>query len=258
MHLAPRILLYTSLVAMLGNLVSILIAWVRTIRRPAPGNDVHSGGSECSRRVLILGATGGTGRQLVAQALARGHHVTALARRPERLPLQHSNLRVLRGDVRDPAAVEAAVAGQDAVLSALGHRRWLVPVRVLSEGTGHVVRAMEKRGVRRLVCMTSLGVGESWWRMGVYFTLLVIPFVLPFYFWDKRRQEAVIRASRLEWTIVRPGVLTDGPARGDYRAGSRIGNPLWTVRISRADVAAFMLDQLETTRYLRAAPALAW
>lgn len=209
-------------------------------------------------RVLIVGSTGGTGRQLVSQALERGHHVTALARNPARLQIQHENLRVVRGDVLDEAAIDAAVEGQDAVLSALGHKRWFYPNRILSDGTRNVIQAMEKHGVRRLVCETALGIGRTWWRMGLYYTLFVIPFILPLYFWDKHRQEAVIRASSLDWIIVRPGALTNGPKRGAYRHGPGIGNPLWTVRISRADVADFMLNQLSDDTYLRAAPGLAW
>ncbi len=207
-------------------------------------------------RLLIVGATGGTGRQLVAQALERGHQVTALARNPARVKLQHERLRVVRGDVLDDASVERAVRGQDAVLSALGHKRWLYPNRILSDGTRNLLRAMEALGVRRFVCESSLGVGDSRGRLGLYFTLFVIPFILPFYYWDKSRQESVIRASPLDWTIVRPGVLTNGPRRGAYRHGPRVGNWIWSVRISRADVADFMLNQLTDDTYLRSAPGV--
>lgn len=216
------------------------------------------GGKGNSMRVLIIGSTGGTGRQLVAQALERGHYVTALARNPDKIELRHENLRVVRGDVLDEAAIADAVAGQDAVLSALGHKQWFYPNSILSDGTRNVIRAMEKHGVHRFVCETSLGVGGSWWRMGLYYTLFVMPFILPFYFWDKHQQESMIRASSLDWVIVRPGALTNGPKRGVYRHGPHTGNALWTVRISRADVADFMLNQLSENTYLRAAPGLAW
>ena len=207
-------------------------------------------------RLLIVGATGGTGRQLVAQALERGHQVTAFARNPARVKLQHERLRVVRGNVLDYASVERAVRGQDAVLSALGHKRWFYPNRILSDGTRNLLRAMEALGVRRFVCETSLGVGDSRGRMGLYYTLFVIPFILPFYFWDKGRQESVIRASPLDWTIVRPGVLTNGPRRGRYRHGPRVGSWIWTVRISRTDVADFMLNQLTDDTYLRSSPGV--
>jgi putative NADH-flavin reductase len=209
-------------------------------------------------RIVIVGSTGGTGRELVRQALERGHHVTAFARQPAKLEIRHDRLVIVAGDVLDTASLESAVAGQDAVVCALGHKRWLYPTRILSMGTANLVNAMALRGVRRLVCETSLGVGDSIGRLGLYYTLFVIPFILPFYYCDKGRQEAVIRASALEWTIVRPGSLNNGNQRGVYRCAPNVGSFLWTVRISRADVAAFMLDQLDDDTFLRASPGVAW
>jgi putative NADH-flavin reductase len=208
-------------------------------------------------RILIVGATGGTGRQLVAQALERGFTVTALVRNPSRLPVHHPRLTVVPGDVLNANSVDAAMRGQEAVLSALGHKRYFGPTRILSEGTGNILRAMETHRVRRLVCETSLGIGDSAGRMGIYYTLFVIPLVLPFYFWDKTRQEKIIARGNVEWVIVRPGALTNGAKRGRLRYGSRVGSFLWTVRVSRADVAGFMLDQLASNTYLRAAPGVA-
>jgi len=209
-------------------------------------------------RILIVGATGGTGRQLVAQALERGYTVTALARNPSRLQVTHPRLTVVRGDVQDGASVDAAMQGQDAVLSALGHNRYFGPTRILSRGTGHILRAMEARGVSRFVCETSLGIGDSAFRLGLFYTLFIIPVILPFYFWDKTRQERMIAASRAEWVIVRPGALTNGAKRGVVRHGSSVGNALWAVRISRADVAAFMLNQLESDTYVGSSPGVCW
>jgi uncharacterized protein YbjT (DUF2867 family) len=207
---------------------------------------------------LIVGATGGTGRQLVAQALERGYAVTALVRDPSRLPHTHARLTVLRGDVLDGASVDAAMRGQDAVVSALGHKRYFYPTRILSAGTLNILRAMEAHGVRRFVCETSLGIGESAGRLGLFYTLFIIPVILPFYFWDKTRQERIIAASRTEWVIVRPGALTNGGLRGRVKQGRAVGSLWWTVRISRADVAAFMLNQLESDSYLSAAPGVCW
>jgi putative NADH-flavin reductase len=221
---------------------------------------VPSVSGETSRRrierLLIVGATGGTGRELVAQALQRGFAVTALVRDPSRLRMEHAQLRIIRGDVLDYVAVEEAVRNQEAVLSALGHRRYFSSVRVLSDGTRNIVRAMEKHGVSRFVCETSLGIGDSAARLGLYYTFFVIPVILPLYFWDKTRQERVIAASKLDWVITRPGVLTNEGARGKYRHGFHVGSFLWTVRISGADVAAFMLDQLASDAYLRTAPGV--
>jgi putative NADH-flavin reductase len=203
--------------------------------------------------ILVIGATGGTGRELVKQALERGHHVTAFARHPSRIKSAHERLRVVRGDVMDPASVDAAVQGCDAVVCALGHKRWLGPSKILSEGTRHVVRAMERQGVKRLVVETALGVGDSAGRLGLYYTLFTVPFILPFYWYDKGRQESVVRGSSLDWVIVRPGQLTNGRMRGVYQHGPRVGNYLWSVSISRADTADFMLSQLGDTPYMRAA-----
>ena len=206
--------------------------------------------------LLIVGATGGTGQQLVSQALERGHRVTALMRKePSAEP--RPGLTTVLGNVLDPSSLDHAVQSQDAVLSALGHKQWFRPTRILSQGTQNLIGAMRRHGVHRFVCETALGISDAWWQMGLYYTLFVRPVILPFYFWDKVRQESVIRASDLAWTIVRPGMLTNGPRRGRYRHGLQVGHWLWTVRISRADVAAFMLDQLTDRRYVRATVGVA-
>jgi putative NADH-flavin reductase len=228
-------------------------------RRGYRSNGRPTQASTASRpaRVLIVGATGGTGRELVAQALERGFAVTALVRNPGRLRIDHERLTVVAGDVLSAASMEPAMHRQDAVLCALGHRRYFSPNRILSEGTRSILNAMQTHGVRRLVCETSLGIGDSAGRMGLYYTFFVIPLILPLYFLDKTRQERLIAASGVDWVIVRPGVLTNGARRGRLRHGAGVGNFIWTVRISRADVAAFMLDQLESNTYLGAAPGVA-
>ena len=208
-------------------------------------------------RLLIVGATGGTGRELLARALERGFEVTALVRNASRLRLDHPHLTVVQGDVLDLASVETAMRGQEAVLSALGHRRFFYPTHILSEGTKNILQAMGSHGVRRLVCVTSLGIGDSAGRLGLLYTLFVIPAILPFYFWDKARQERIIARSNLDWVIVRPGALTNGAKRGGLRHGTRTGSYLWSVRVSRADVAEFLLDQLESNTYVRSAPGIA-
>ena len=221
-----------------------------------PGRSRGAAAGRPGKRILVVGATGGTGRLLVSQALERGYEVTAFARDPARLGLEHERLKVVRGDVLDSASVEAAMRGQDAVLCALGHRRYYPPSRILSEGTASILRAMETHGVRRFVCETSLGLGDSTGRMGLYYTLLVIPLILPFYYWDKTRQEQLIAASNADWVIVRPGALNNGARSGHVRHGFGIGSFIWTVGISRADVADFMLEQLVSDTYLRTAPGV--
>jgi putative NADH-flavin reductase len=229
--------------------------------RPAPAPSTRPSKPPEPKRalkVLVIGATGGTGRQLVTQALERGYEVAALVRHPTALNLQHQRLRVVRGNVLDRTTVDEVVRGQNAVLCALGHKHFFGPTRILSEGARNLVHAMETHGTPRLVCETALGIGDSAGRMGVSYTLFVIPVVLPFYFWDKARQERLIAASGVEWVIVRPAALTSGVKRGTYRHGRHIGSFLATQRISRADVADFMLNQLTDDTYLRRAPGLAW
>jgi uncharacterized protein YbjT (DUF2867 family) len=212
--------------------------------------------AEPPARILVIGATGGTGRELVSQALADGLQVTALVRNPARLALEHPQLTVVQGDVLDTASVAAAMRGQQAVLCALGHKRFFYPTRILSEGTRNLLRAMEDQGVRRLVCETSMGIGDAAGRMGLYYTLFTIPVILPWYFWDKTRQERLVASSAVDWVIVRPAVLTNGAATGRYRHGPGLGSWLLTRRVARADVADFMLRQLSSNRYLGTAPAV--
>lgn len=223
--------------------------------QPVSSNDIPHPQPE---RILIIGATGGTGRQLVTKALEQGYKVTALVRNPAKLKIEHPQLTVFQGDVLDKDSIDQAMLGQEAVVSALGHKRFLYPTRVLSEGTRNILQAMETHGVSKLVCETSLGIGDSAGRMGLLYTFFIIPVVLPWYFWDKTRQERIIATSKAEWVIVRPGALNNGAERGNVHHGSNIGNFLWGARISRADVANFMLDQLVSDKYLRTAPGVSW
>ena len=208
-------------------------------------------------RILIVGATGRTGRELVGQALEQGHQVTALVRKPKKMKLEHPNLRVMKGNALDYDSVESAMRGQSAVLCALGTKRFY-PNRVLSNGTGNILRAMKACNVPRLVCESSLGLGNSVGRLGLLFTFLVVPLILPFIFYDKVRQEKLIEESDTDWVIVRPAVLTNAPARGKYQHGRNVGNYLWTNRIALADVADFMLKQLTDYEYIGSAVNVAW
>lgn len=207
-------------------------------------------------RVLVIGATGGSGRQLVQQALALGHQVTAFVRDPAKLQIEHANLRVAQGDVLDYPTVESAMRGQDAVLSALGHLKFYRPTRIQSDGMRNILRAMKTCDVPRLVCETALGLSNSVGRLGLPYFFLLVPLVLPFYFWDKVRQEDLIRASDRDWIIVRPGVLTNKPRRGTYQHGVNAGSYLLPGLVSRADVADFMLKQLKDDTYLGLAPGI--
>ena len=236
--------------------ISIAMAWRGYWSPPAAASGIPT--RREITRLLVIGATGGTGQQIVMQALERGLEVTALARDPAKVRVSHPKLRVVRGDVLDPASLDAAVAGQDAVLSALGHRRLFSPSRVQSDGTRNVLHAMSKHGVQRFVCETSLGLGNSVGRMGLPSTLVFLPLFLAIYFWDKARQEQVIAASDRQWVIVRPGILTNGEKRGTYRHGVNTGSYILPGRVSRADVADFMLNQLTDDTYVGRAAGIVW
>jgi len=207
-------------------------------------------------RLLIFGATGGVGRQLVAQALEQGHRVTAFARDASALDVKHEHLTVVQGDVMDASSVDRAVPGHDAVLVALGSPPWR-NTAVRSAGTRNVAKAMEKSGVSRLVCLSTLGAGDSWSTLPFKFKVLFRT-LLRNAFAAHQRQELEITRSRLAWTIVRPGAYTDGDRTGVYRHGFPTSDTAIAAEISRADVADFMLRQLSDGRYVRQMPGLSY
>ena len=203
--------------------------------------------------LVIFGATGPSGRLIAEQALEQGHNVTAFVRNPEALSIRNDKLSVAKGDILDLASVDAAVAGKEAVLSALGVRK-LGKNTILSDGTKNIITAMQKQGVKRFICMTSLGVGDSKDQPAWVFRYVIRPVFLRNIFVDKEVQERLVMDSGLDWIIVRPAGLTNGPRTGIYKHW--VGEPKEpiTSRISRADVAEFMLKQLTDDSYLRKTP----
>jgi len=196
-------------------------------------------------KLLILGATGGTGKKLVKQALEQGHIVTAFARNPTDVTKKHDSLSVIHGNILDYISIQRAVKGQDAVISALGIRT-LMKNTIISDGTKNIINAMEKYGVKRFVCLSSIGVGDSklqQQQLGLLYNIVMIPLLLKNMFQDKEVQEAYIKESNLDWTIIRPAILTNGKRTGRAK---RFGHDDTTIKakISRADVADFMLKQL--------------
>ena len=196
-------------------------------------------------KLLVIGATRGVGLATVREARSRGHQVTALGRPGRERPAPDPEVRVVEGDAVDPAALEKAVAGQDAVVSSLG-----VPVRaqnvtLFSASTRHLLAAMKQAGVPRLVAITGIGAGDSAGHGGFLYDRIVQPWFLRSAYEDKNRQEALIREGDRQWLIVRPGFLTNGPRSGAYRALTDLSGVTKAGKISRADVAAFVLDQLE-------------
>jgi putative NADH-flavin reductase len=191
--------------------------------------------------IAVFGATGGTGLELVRLGLAQGHTITAFVRDPSRLSFHGQALRSVVGDVGDADCVNQAVAYQEAVIVALGSSdRKEHSVR--SGGTANVIRAMQASRARRLVVVSAGGVGDSYGQAPVVLKL-VIKTMLKNTYADHEQQEQYVRASGLEWVIVRPAMLTDGPATGRFENGaSRTGLP--EGKVTRADVAGFLLQQL--------------
>ncbi len=202
-------------------------------------------------QIALFGATGGTGRQVLLQALDQGHQVNALVRDPSKLPAGHIGLTPIPGDVLNQAAVDACIQGADAVVCVLGTRAGAEPIE--SHGTRTIVKAMQTQGVRRLIAVTSLGVGDSRDQIPYFFKILM-RIALKKTMAAKEEQERTIMESGLDWTIVRPGGLTDGPRTGTYNSG--LDKTIMARRVSRADVADFVLRQLADDRYLRQTPAI--
>lgn len=208
--------------------------------------------------LLIFGATGSIGRQVVTQALDEGHIVTAFTRSPANLKeTQHPNLKFFQGNVRELSTVELAMAGQDAVVCVLGSGKSLTDT-VRSEGTQQIIRAMEQTGIRRFICQSTLGAGDSWGNLDFYWKYVMFGFILRRVFADHQRQERYVQQSHLDWTIVRPGAFVDGPRTGQYRHGFPSDDKTTQLKITRADVADFILKQLKTDRYLGNTPGLSY
>jgi putative NADH-flavin reductase len=206
-------------------------------------------------KITIFGASGSVGREATKQAIEQGHEVTAFVRDPAKLGIEDVGLRIVEGDVMNAASVEQAVSGQDAVLCILGAGR---KGNVRSEGTRNIIIAMEKTGVRRLICQSSLGVGDSSGNLNFFWKYIMFGMLLREAYADHVRQEEFIKQSGLDWTIVRPAVFTDGPRTGRYRHGFSSDASGLTLKISRADVADFLLKQLTDDTYLRKAPGLSY
>lgn len=201
-------------------------------------------------KLFVLGATGGLGQQIVMQALDAGHDVTALIRRPAKAPHLDTRLRSVAGALPDDAAIfSAAVRGHDAVISALGRGRSFKADGLIARSVPVIVAAMESAGVRRLIFTSAIGVGDAV-REAPLFSRLLIRFLLKDIYADKLVGEDLIRRSGLDWTIVQPAQLTDGPLTSRYQTGDHLklrGMP----KVSRADVAHCILERLDDPSSVR-------
>jgi len=206
-------------------------------------------------KILVLGATGATGRLIVSQALAKGHDVVALVRSKGKAA-GLAGAELVEGDARDAAALTRAVAGCDAVVSSLGTP--MSPFRevtMLSAATRALIGVMANQNIRRLICITGVGAGDRRGHGGLVYDWLFRPLMLRKVYEDKDRQEDAIRASALDWIIVRPTVLNDKPASGHIRALTDLSG-VHGGTIARADVADFVVQQVTADTWLRKAPLI--
>jgi len=208
-------------------------------------------------KFLLIGATGRTGEAIVKQGLAEGHDITALVRDASKVEVSDPHLHVVAGDILNAHDVDAAMAGQDAVICSLGTGVTFKHVTLFSDGTQHLLDAMHKHAIRRIVCITGIGAGDSRGHGGFFYDHVVEPTVLHTIYEDKDRQEELLRQSDRDWIIVRPGQLTNDEATGKYRVlldltGVTVG------KVARADVAAFVLQQLTSDDFLRRTPLLTY
>lgn len=211
-----------------------------------------------SKTIMIIGASSGIGLATLREALRRGYRVTGFARSAQRIAVTDPRLVKHAGDATSAADVGAALIGADAVILALGiaagPQMVLGPVTLFSRATRVVVDAMQAGGIRRLVCVTGYGAGDSKSSIGCL-QRIAFEAALGRAYADKDVQERIIKSSGLDWVIARPGILTNGDRTGRFKVLTESGS--WRNGfISRADVADFLLDQVDSDTYLRTAPVL--
>ncbi len=205
-------------------------------------------------KILILGSTGRTGQELVKQALGKNYEVTALARDAAKLNVKHERLTVVEGNVLDKELLMKTAEGKDAVLSALGTGKSLKSGDLISNSVSLLVPAMNKKKVKRLIFLSAFGVGQTF-EQASFIQKLAFRLFLKNIYADKSKGDERIRNSNLDWTIVYAVLLTNKPLKGKYQAGEKLpmnGLP----KISRADVADFMLRQLTDSTFVKKAPII--
>jgi putative NADH-flavin reductase len=207
--------------------------------------------------LLIFGPTGGTGRALVSQALDAGHHVTAFLRNPDKMGRHDERLRLVAGDAASAGpSIEEAMRGQDVVISALGVSKSFTPNGLIQRSVTGILAAMQAQHVRRLIFTSALGVGDTTRDTPLPLRIFMRLFLKDVYA-DKLAGETLIRRSSLEWTIVHPALLTNGPLTGKYRVGERLALR-GMAKISRADTAHFILSQLADQTFVKKTAIVAY
>ena len=206
-------------------------------------------------KILVFGASGATGHYLVSQALEKGHQVDAFVRDPSKLKIENINLSVIQGDVSNVQQVQDAIKGHDVVISALGASTPLKRNFVLIKGIENIVEAMTKFHVERLVYQSFMGVNENRKELG-FLLDRIVPLLLKSAIQDHEVKENIIMSSNLQWTIVRCPTLTNGPFTGKYIHGERIQSASILPSLSRANVADFMLKELQEKKYIKKKPRI--
>ncbi len=211
------------------------------------------------KKIIVFGATGGTGKQVVKQALENGYHLTVIVRNPVAFDMQHSQLEIINGDVLQSPTFENELEGRDAVISCLGTGKSTKPTTVYSTGIENIISAMNKASIKRLICI-SAGALYTNKEMGFFIrtlTKLVLQKILKEPYADMRLMETKVEKSRLDWTILRPARLTNKSFTGKYRVAVNSHNKR-PFSISRADLAEYMLNSIDTPQTFKAKVEIAY
>ena len=204
-------------------------------------------------KVVIFGANGKTGILLVEQALAKGYHVVAYIRRPESIVIDNPKLKIIIGNLNEPLKMKDAITGADACISTLGGGSLTKHSLEIMNGIKNIILIMEIAKVHRFIYLSSLGAGESRFLIPKPLRFILTRFLLKVPLADHNFNESNITKSKLDWTLVRPGSLTDGQFTGNLRHGADRTKMKGNSGISRANVASFMLQQLTDTTYIKKA-----
>lgn len=207
--------------------------------------------------ILIIGATRGIGKYLTIQALSKNYNVLALARRKGLEEIKDRKLKVIQGNILDKNDLQNVIENIDCVCLTIGARPTFKKVKLFSEGTVNIIKEMKEAGCRRLLCATGIGAGDSKGHGGFLYDKIINPLLLKTIYQDKDRQEEIIKSSGLEWTIVRPAMLTYGKQTENYKTITDLTG-VTAKKISRADVADFMLKEIEQKNFLHQTPLITY
>ncbi|MBT8449145.1 MAG: SDR family oxidoreductase [Gammaproteobacteria bacterium] len=203
-----------------------------------------------SQRIVIIGGNSGIGLETTKLALTRGHQVTVVSRDPSNLNLSHKNLKTQSGNILSAQSMQSVLAKHDVVISAIGLPAGSSNVTLFSKGIQNVISAMQLHQINRLLTISAIGAGDSKNHGGLWFDWFLQPFVLTSDIDDKTRQEEIIKATKLDFTIIRPAILTDKSASNRYRVIQDYRG-IETGKIARADVALFLIASIENDLYVR-------